>query len=335
MESRANHLLIGSFVLLAIAATFAFVIWLARVQLHENVDRYRIYFEGSVQGLGIGGEVQYRGIRIGTISELALDDDDPSRVGVVVEINKRNPIREGDVASLQYQALTGLATINIDGAAAGSPYLTADPSGALPIVPSKPSGYEQLVESAPRLFRRGIVLVDRASMLLREENQVLVTAILQDVGEIVETLASRRESIAGTLDALEVASGRLADGAGDFQITIKKLDTFMLDAEETLAILRSTLESAEHLVEDDSRVLIADLRKAARSVDRLAVQANAVLSRNSDSIDYFANDVVIELSRFLTESRLLVASFSRIVERLETDGARFLIGEPDAEFRAK
>ena len=73
MESRANHLLVGSFVLISVAAVFAFVIWLARVQLHEDFNVYRIYFEGSVQGLGIGGDVQYRGIRIGAITDLAIN----------------------------------------------------------------------------------------------------------------------------------------------------------------------------------------------------------------------------------------------------------------------
>jgi phospholipid/cholesterol/gamma-HCH transport system substrate-binding protein len=103
----------------------------------------------------------------------------------------------------------------------------------------------------------------------------------------------------------------------------------------TLETLQATLEHADGILAKDARLLVDDVRGAARSVELLAGKANALLSRNEESLDYFANDVVIELGRFLTESRLLVASFSRVVERLETDGARFLIGERDAEFRAK
>lgn len=335
MESRANYLLVGSFVLIAFAAAFAFVIWLTRVQLHQDVNRYEIFFEGTVQGLGIGGDVLYRGIRIGSITELAIDETDPSRVGVVVDLSARNPIREGDFASLQYQALTGIAAIDIEGAAAGSPTLSPQEPGGIAQIPSKLSGFEQLVESAPQLLSRGIVLADRASELLREENQILITSILNDVDAITTTLASRRENIASTLAALEKASNDLALGAGDFQATVAKIDTFVEQAGGALENLETTLAHADTLLAKDAKLLVGDVRSAAQSVDDLARQANRMLSRNEESLDYFANDFVLELGRFLTDSRLLIASMGRVVERLETDGARFLIGERDAEFRAE
>ena len=98
METRASHVLIGGFVLLVIVGLFAFVIWLARVQIDREFARYDIYFEGSVAGLGIGGDVSYRGIKVGTVISITVNPDDPSRVRVIVEIGSDTLIREGDQA---------------------------------------------------------------------------------------------------------------------------------------------------------------------------------------------------------------------------------------------
>jgi phospholipid/cholesterol/gamma-HCH transport system substrate-binding protein len=48
METRANHLLIGSVVLVALAGFFAFAVWLAKIELDREFDRYETYFTGSV-----------------------------------------------------------------------------------------------------------------------------------------------------------------------------------------------------------------------------------------------------------------------------------------------
>ncbi len=131
METRASHLLIGGFVLLFVVGLFGFAIWLARIEIDREFAYYDIYFTGSVAGLGVGGDVRYRGIKVGTVVDITINPDDPSRVGVTAQIGSDTPIREGDRASLQlsdiscncgqsdfarcYGRLTGL--LQVDGSA--------------------------------------------------------------------------------------------------------------------------------------------------------------------------------------------------------------------------
>ena len=70
METRAHHLLIGSFMLAFLVAIVAFVLWLAKTEVDREVARYNIYFSGSVAGLGIGGDVRFNGIKVGSVAEL-------------------------------------------------------------------------------------------------------------------------------------------------------------------------------------------------------------------------------------------------------------------------
>ena len=72
METRANHLLIGSFVLIVIGVAFGFLIWLAKVDIDREFVQYHVYFEESVAGLSVGGDVRFNGIPVGTVAEIKI-----------------------------------------------------------------------------------------------------------------------------------------------------------------------------------------------------------------------------------------------------------------------
>ncbi|MCG8693271.1 MAG: MlaD family protein [Minwuiales bacterium] len=335
METRANHILIGSFVLLVMLGLFVFVIWLARVEIDREFQRYNIFFRGSVAGLGIGGDVRYRGIKIGTVSDIDIDADDPSRVKVTVEVGSENPIRQGDRARLELQGITGVSYVNIDGAVAGSPELIAEEGQELPVIPSLPSQIQRLFEGAPELVNRGILLADRVTELFDQENQQLVTGILRDVKELTASLEGRRENLERIIDAFDRSSNDVAEAAKSIREVTVKMNTFLDEASMTLAVARGSLAGADQLLTEDVGGLVDDLRDTTQSINGLVTEAHDILGDNRESLSTFSNDGLPELSRFITEARLLVASLSRVTERLESEGARFLLGDREAEFEAR
>lgn len=328
METRANYLMIGSFVLVVVVGLFVFVIWLARVDVDRRVQKYDILFRDSVAGLGLGGDVRYRGIKVGKIDRIAVDPEDPGQVRVVVQISADNPIHEGDEARLELQGITGIAYINIEGAIAGSPLITAREGEARPVIPSSASQIEKLFQGAPDLVARGIVLADRAARLFDERNLVLVNGILADVKSVTDSLASRRERLENIIDSLSSTSTDVSEAARSFRRLSTKLDG-LLDQ------VGGTLEDADRIIGGDAAALFAELRTTSRSINGLIGEAREVIGENREGLITFSNDGLPELSRFLTEARLLVASLSRVTERLESEGARFLLGEQEGEFKAK
>ena len=335
METRASHLLIGGFVLVFVVGLFGFAIWLARIEIDREFAYYDIYFTGSVAGLGVGGDVRYRGIKVGTVVDIAINPDDPSRVGVTVQIGSDTPIREGDRASLQLQGITGVAFVNLKGATADRPPIVARAGEPWPVIPSTPSQIEKLFQGAPELINRGITLTERAAELFDAENQRLLTEILADVSLLAASLVSRRDKIERIVDAFDASSGDVAAAAREIRELSAKLNRLADDAGPTMAAARAVLEGADELMRDDLDELMADLRKMTRSVGRLAVAAEGVLTENREPLRIFSAEGLSEFSRFVTEARLLVAGLSRVTERLETDGARFLFGEREAEFKAQ
>ena len=87
METRANYVLVGSFVLLLLAGLAAFVLWFAKLQFDTEFARYDVHFTGTVTGLNEGSPVRFSGVRVGEAIEVRLDPDAPSQVIVTIEVD--------------------------------------------------------------------------------------------------------------------------------------------------------------------------------------------------------------------------------------------------------
>ena len=107
METRANYLMVGSFVLVFSAGLLAFVIWLAKFQFDTEFARYDIHYAQSVTGLKVGSPVRYSGVGVGEVIELRLKPDDPSEVLITIEIDRTTPVRGDTTATLEIEGLTG------------------------------------------------------------------------------------------------------------------------------------------------------------------------------------------------------------------------------------
>ncbi|MEL0145096.1 MAG: MlaD family protein, partial [Alphaproteobacteria bacterium] len=143
METRANYLLVGSFVILIVAGAIAFVVWLAKFQFDQQFTRYDIEFQGSVSGMKIGSSVELNGIPVGEVIDIAIDLNNVEKVLVTVEVPSATPIRENTVANMQLTGITGGMTIQLSGGTQDSPPLIPPPGRKRAVIASRASALEQ------------------------------------------------------------------------------------------------------------------------------------------------------------------------------------------------
>lgn len=91
METRAHHVIIGLFTLLAGAGAVLFAIWISNANTSSDYRYYTVVFREAVTGLSRGSAVQYRGIPIGDITDLRLDPADPAQVLAGIRITGTAP----------------------------------------------------------------------------------------------------------------------------------------------------------------------------------------------------------------------------------------------------
>ena len=319
MDSQSSQFIIGLFVIAGIIGTFVFGLWLAGTGNDKETVPYTIYFEESVSGLKIGSRVSYRGIRIGFVSEIGIKADNPQFVYVQVNVEEQYKLHEGDVASLKLEGITGTSYINIEGARQGTPVIES--SGETPtVIPSQKSELEQVVQGIPDLINQATILANRFAELLNEKNREQVEAILVNVNTLAESLAGQDQNIENLLTTINTAgeefislSDQLRDTAGRVDGFVDRLDTTVAEANEVLT--------------NDVTKLIAEWQETAGSLRTILTSFNRILETNEESIEHFSHEGLKEFTHFLQEARILVASMSRVLESLESSGARFLLDQ--------
>jgi len=85
MSKPANKKVIGFFVIGAIALAVVTVLALGSGKFFKKTFKAVCYFEGSVGGLSIGAPVVFRGVKIGTVTQIVLRFD-PSKVSVLIPV---------------------------------------------------------------------------------------------------------------------------------------------------------------------------------------------------------------------------------------------------------
>src|SRR6201992_783473 len=171
METKANYVAVGAFVLACVIGLVVTVLWLAGAQYSQEYAYYQAYFKGPVTGLGKGTVTRYNGIDVGRITDLQFNPDDPQSVIVTLQVQPGLNIREDSQASIESQGLTGGSYVEISGGTAKSPLLTAREGEKYPVIRSKPSTWQQIEQSAPEIVAKLNVSVSRINDLLNDSNR--------------------------------------------------------------------------------------------------------------------------------------------------------------------
>lgn len=148
METRAPFVLIGAFVLAAIIAVFGFVYWLNNTGGLGPRTTYHVRFDGSVPGLLVGAAVLFNGIRVGEVTDLSLAADNPRRVNATIAVATGTPVRPDTKVGLEFQGLTGVPVVALEGGTLPAP------SGQMPTLIAEPGAGQSMTQAARDALRK-------------------------------------------------------------------------------------------------------------------------------------------------------------------------------------
>ena len=272
METKANYVAVGAFVLICVFGVVVTLLWLAGAQYSQEYEYFQTSFKGPVTGLGNGTTVRYNGIEVGRVTELKFDPNDPQKVIAMLQVKPDLNIREDSEASIESQGLTGGSYVEISGGTKKSKVLAPAYSGQIPVIKSSPSTLQQLEESAPELFDKLNHAADKINALLSPENVKNFSGILsnfnvtsKNLTEITTPLARRSRDIDSMIGNLSEASKKIGPTLSDADDSVKKFGKLSADADafvngEGLNQLTDLLREA--------RGLVASLTRLSNELDR-------------------------------------------------------------------
>lgn len=317
METRANNLLVGSFVLLILVGTTVFFLWLAKFQFDVQFTRYDIRFSGSVSGLKVGSSVELNGILVGEVVGIRIDPDQVENVIVAIEVPAETPVREDTLASLQIAGLTGGVTILLAGGTQDAPPLAPKPGEKRAVIASQASSLERFLEDAPELLQSLQLLVSRASALLSDDNQAAFAESLRNVSALTGALAARTDDIETLFTSAAQTMANLRDASDALKKTAGTINT---------TVARNEPEVAS---------LIGDLRKSATTMTRVSNEIEALIAENRAPLRDFTSEGLYELTNFLSEARTLIDGLNRVTTQVERDPARFIFGNQQKGYETR
>ena len=342
METRPNYLIVGGFVLVIVAGLIGFIAWIVKADIETEYDYYHTYFTGSVSGLSELSEVRYRGVPVGRVVDVGIDEDNVERVEVLLELESGTPIKEDSVASVEMQGITGLSYVLISGGHHESPKLVPKAGEEYPVMASQQSRLQEIFADAPDLINRAILLIDSATRLLSDENVEAVTTTLANVRDISTEMRETSGRIDTFLDDVTFTSAELRGTATELR---GEATVLAGRADETLVAARDMLQEVQQqaaslgdnagLAIGDARLLMADLRETATSLGETGDMINEMIDENREPIADFTQDGLYEFASLIDEMRILVSSLTRIAEQLEADPSGYLFGGSQQGFEAQ
>jgi len=312
METRANYVLVGSFVLAVLLGMFVSVLWLAGSQFNRQFAYYDIFFTGSVTGLSVGAPVNYNGVSIGKVTEIRLDPSNPDQVRVTVELDSLAPIKSDSVASLELTGITGVYYVEVSGGTREAPPILKQEHQRYPVIASRPSRLQSFVASIPDVISRAIDIEDRMQRLLSDRNIASITDALINVDQITADLAK----------------GKKIDAVADEAITtLKQVQTVMVTANDTLAEIKRATTMAEGPIGEAS-VTIKTANTTLGHIDAMVLDVRP-------GVRDFSQRGLSDLIQLIADARVLVATLTRVGEQIERDPTRFFFGEKREGYRPR
>lgn len=246
-ESR-KPFFIGAFLLGGIALLAAALLLLSRDSLLSKPVEYVVYFTGALDGLDIGADVTYRGVKVGSVRQITLSYDrnlNDVVMPVTIRINAESGpnknkdrgfensierlIERGLGAQLQTPSfLTGKAIVALDFFPEQKTYVREPHLIDLPVIPTVPSRIDQaadvlrdLVDGLKEMPLKDTLEAANKTLLAFErlasapETQAGIQSLSRSLASLETITQELQQRLPGMVDNVHHGSVELKDALGD------------------------------------------------------------------------------------------------------------------------
>ncbi|MGB9495785.1 MAG: MlaD family protein, partial [Azonexus sp.] len=293
MENKSHAFIAGLFALALGVAAITALFWLRGTP--DNLREYVVVTKHNIGGLNREAQVRYRGIRVGKVTNIELDHDNPSDILIRIAITDDIPLTRGTVAKLSYQGVTGIGhVLLVDSGKDREPLVASD--GNPPRIAMVPSLFDEFSESGTTALHQAQEIMVAASDLLNEEN---------------------RRRFAATLANLEAASASMKPALDNMNASLVQVNKLLDDKN-----VRSLSQAAGEV-----GPLLADTRQLVGKMQSTANKFDAVIG---DVAGSGTSALMPRLNELANDFSLTARQLSRVLRMLEDSPQGLVFGVPAA-----
>jgi paraquat-inducible protein B len=311
MSKKANPTMVGAFVLGAVALLVAGVVVFGSGALFKSTVPFVLSFTGSVNGLAIGAPVKFKGVEVGSVTDIRLslnadetDEGPRTRVPVLIEIDADRVFARGVRVDIGDPAITkrlidaGLrAQLNAQSFVTGLLFVELDFHPDTDAVFAFPPDFQiQEIPTVPNVFEQAqTALAEIISDLEKLDLQRLFDAVAETVegikrvvnSEGVQKAAANLDKTMANLDDTLTSIRKLSDELGAKTGSLgRSLEEIAGQTRATLETMDNSLRTVRDLLDPAAPLAVQlqsaldEIANAARSVRLLASE----LERNPSAL---------------------------------------------------
>ncbi len=305
MYSKVNYTVVGLFVLLFGAGLILFAFWLAKFDMKEQYDTYKIYFTESVAGLSKDSTVKLKGVDVGRVAAIRIDPNNVERVEVLVKIKHGVPIKEDMVAHVEMIGVTGLLSVVIDGGSNEAKTLQPRP-GSIPVIKSKPSWFFKAKEGIGALSEQLNALLEKSQMIFTTKNIENIDQILENTKKVTQKAELLESKAIDSLD--EVTSA-----VNELKASMQNLDQRVSGATADFHIMQRDF----HAISQATVPALKKLQQTTRNFNRVTLKVEKGLNRGDYDLKQIFEPLIIDTS-------LLTSQINGLIRQMEESPSDFI-----------
>lgn len=314
MSQKANPTLIGAFVFGAILIAIGAVLFFGSANLFAKKQLFETYFLQTVNGLGVGSNVKYKGVTVGKVSKVQLKFQNAGEapvVRVLYEINTDNllnkyglsinlsdralhekAVASGFRAKLDFESLiSGQLFIALDFYKdASPPVLHQNDNVEIFEIPPQPSDIDAILADLTKAIGN-IGSVDFASLakdlqgVLKSADAAIVALHLDELGPALDKAANSISTLA-TGEQVKSALASVRESFDQLTVTLKNLNP-------AVGELKPTLEQA--------KAALTNLQKSTAQLDQILKPDSSLRYQLDSSLSEISSaaTAIQQLSDFL------------------------------------
>ena len=301
MENRAHALAAGLFALALGLGLLTALWWFSqdRAQTRALV----LVARDDIGGLGPQARVRFRGLAIGTVSEIRIDPTDSRNILVRVQVSEELPLTRGLRASIGTIGVTGLAFVQLDDRGTDPTPLQGE-GGEVPRITLESGLLTQLGEHALEAVEQFRSLSTRLSRVFDDEGLSQLRA---------------------TLARIESAAAGMDQSFNELPKTLAALHSVLTP--QNVARLSATLKNLESSSAQATPAML-ELRALVSRVDMLAVRFDQAASAASAGL---VDGSLPQLNTLLRELTSNSRRLGRLIDELESTPQMLLLGRSEGE----
>jgi phospholipid/cholesterol/gamma-HCH transport system substrate-binding protein len=303
METRANYLIIGVFVLGLIGLLLGFIYWIKNDASGPAGKNYFVIFDGSVQGLTEASPVLFNGIRFGAVQSIELVPEDTRKVRALISVRSETPVRTNSRARISQQGLAGFIAMEITPGTPDAPLLAARANEKYPVIYADAGSAGPLSGVSDAAGQANALLAHLNTVVSNNEDSIRHT--LANIDALTATVAEHKEDIATVLQDLRTLSGRLNAIAVKFD---------------------SAMDRIAGTSANDQDSVVSQVQQAVISFRQLADKLDKSLGDRSGELTLQAERSLREFELLMKDTRRLADSLDRVVQKVEKNPTGFLLG---------